>query len=331
MRYQGTTFISCLVPALLALATSATSWAGPVAPGCEVFAEWLNAPAESEYDLRLHAAQTVFDSYLAGKIEPAQLSGCLQDSIEREKFMTTLSRVVFLDSLQKLRRSGAYLEQSEARYMSHGGSVDGLPLFEAHIDRADSDADLKAGFNRGEKSLFARLDRIPGQEWFFIFSHELVHRMDPVLAGAITEFNAESLERVALLAKTSRNSKDLPRADRRLLRKVLMAGLNRGLLAEYRAWYYVFDGYEPGIRAGLWPRIQWVERILSRRNRGESLSHFVFRYLDPQFTDPDDGIYSLDLVRGELQAIRAELRSKKSGPSMGSLPNAIFMSYLNLR
>lgn len=96
-----------------------------------------------------------------------------------------------------------------------------------------------------------------------------------------------------------------------MLKTFVQSGLDRGLLAEYRAWLLCFSIYEEGKRTGLWGAIPWMESIITEKYPNESWESFTFRYLDRNFEDPDfTGIFSLKIMQEQYFQLRQELRTK---------------------
>lgn len=100
------------------------------------------------------------------------------------------------------------------------------------------------------------------------------------------------------------NSNELADLDR-----WLVAGLDRGLLAEVRAWTKTLELYSEGRAHDGWPTVQWVDKILRQQRGNEGLSSLAMRILDPNFLNPTTGIFSLALVRIRLEELRAKFRT----------------------
>lgn len=161
-------------------------------------------------------------------------------------------------------------------------------------------------------------EAVSPSEWFFILVHEISHKVDPILGSAVSFYsNPSRAQRVFAMAREHSDPADLSASDREFLQAYLIAGMDRGLLAEHRAWTASFAVYEAGLSAKLWKRIPWAEDILSRRQSGEELAAFIFRILDPHFTDPEPtGVFSYLLVQTELRALRQEFSSRKRVPPL---------------
>lgn len=94
--------------------------------------------------------------------------------------------------------------------------------------------------------------------------------------------------------------------------------MNRGFLAEYRAWTSTFALYIEAKATGANP-IEWAETVLGERLPRERLDRFVFRFLDAGFEDPREGVYAYPIVRQALAELRAELRNRGEPPSLDSI------------
>lgn len=119
-----------------------------------------------------------------------------------------------------------------------------------------------------------------------------------LMAGSILKVNTASFFKFPprtenALSDTYNDFLTLPFLEAQDFRNWLLAGLDRGLLAEYRAWTATFQIYLQGKEEGLWSSRPWLEIILNEWDRKESLEKFTFHYLDQNSMDPQDGFFPL--------------------------------------
>ena len=123
------------------------------------------------------------------------------------------------------------------------------------------------------------------------------------------------VERSKVVAKAA----DLTEAERGELNRWLLFGMDRGLLAEYRAWAATFKIYQEGLAIGLWTRRPWLDKILSQKRSEEKYSEFSFRFLDARSADPTELIFSNRLIADGLKTLRQTLRDAPAPPPLYAL------------
>jgi len=166
----------------------------------------------------------------------------------------------------------------------------------------------KAGFHRGNRSIYMDFERIPPNEWLMIFTHEMAHVLDENLKAASEIYADDKTVKVlADWAHKVTSSQDLPPEVREKLTRWIKAGLDRGLVAEYRAWHLTFVIYREGLNVQAWRPIAWLDEILAQQRDGESHEQFVYRYLHERFEDPthEDPLFQLPLIKSELFETRS--------------------------
>ena len=167
-------------------------------------------------------------------------------------------------------------------------------------------APVKGGFHRGSRSIYLNLTELTPAEWILIYLHESIHALDGDLKTATTIYNNEAY--VKSLGALLAGSGALSAADHAAMNRWVRSGLDRGLVAEYRAWVLTLALYTEGKRDGLWPSVGWVDEILAQRAHHETIGAFTLRYLNGRFSSPADGIFQHPL----LQACVAEQRAALS-------------------
>lgn len=165
------------------------------------------------------------------------------------------------------------------------------------------------GFHRGRRSIFIDFTQIPPNEWMLIFIHESAHSLDDTLKQAVSVYADTQNVLVPSFAPYLQYSDAafLPISVKKNLDTWLMAGLNRGLLAEARAWSVTLNLYREGVKANLWQPISWLEEMGSDQRAGESTYMAVLHKLSPAFPDPNKDIFSTPLIQSELKRIRQQL------------------------
>ncbi|MCM2322171.1 MAG: hypothetical protein NDJ90_02810 [Oligoflexia bacterium] len=267
-----------------------------------------------EFEARGRAGERIFAEYLRGALAPDTLKTCVARQEDREILQRSISRAFLEGSLSRLKTSRAPALQELVRLAEQEISARGFLSFKALSHDAEQPIELgprKAGFHRGRHSLFMDFEAIAPDEWLFIFVHELAHKFDARLQAATVAYGDPAVFEDVFRHVAKKGATPLSKKDRERLRAQLRAGLDRGLLAECRAWTLSFSLYETGIQEGLWARIDWVDALLQTRPASMSFERFTFEFLDPRFSDPEpSGFYGLPLVRLELASLREVLRQE---------------------
>ncbi|MCM2277100.1 MAG: hypothetical protein NDJ89_03405 [Oligoflexia bacterium] len=328
---RGAGAFLAVASATLAAWTASALAAPAAASSCKALQEWTEAREANlasaptikeraelqsrEFDARGQAGERIFAEYLRGTLAPDTLKTCVARQEDRELLQRSISNAFLSGSLRVLKstRSPALLELIGLAEQEI--STRGFHSFKALSHEAEQPIQLgprKAGFHRGRHSLFMDFEAIAPEEWLFIFVHELAHKFDPRLQSATVAYGDPAVFEDVFRHVAKKGAAPLSKVDQDRLRTHLRAGLDRGLLAEVRAWTLSFSLYEAGVHEGLWGRIDWVDALLQTRPVSMSFERFTFEFLDPRFGDPEPtGFYGLPVVRQELAALREELRSAR--------------------
>jgi hypothetical protein len=327
--------VSLFALGALGILASASAFAPAQAADCALLEPWytqghpISVPATNvervalshlEYELRVRAADSLDATYRAGALDRAALETCLAPLPDRQNFLETFYFSLFKNSLRRLEASPSpSLRAMMALFHAKYGA--GMPIFRVTGSFAEApDTPLDAGFHRATGSIYMDFARIHPDDWMVIFVHETLHALDDqIWAGMKLYSRAELPKRFVKLSSTYSRLADLTPNDQRDLRAWLVAGMDRGLLAEYRAWTATFAIYREGLAEELWSRREWLEQVLGDRADGETLARFAFRYLDARSLDPSDGIFSNPLIRSALETVRAELRAAAVPPPLFGL------------
>jgi hypothetical protein len=267
------------------------------------------------------SAEALFDKYLAGEIESTDLETCLEErklkgSAATAEFTRAIPAAFLERSAAALGKVRGQRTQEFARVLSDKISSGTLVLFRlaGHFAEAAAPTGEKAGFHRGEQSIFMNFSTIPANDWLLIFAHEYAHSLDRELSDAMPTFADPALHaKVAEMAARTNRPASLSVDERQTLDRWLIAGLNRGFLAEARAWALSFEIYEEGIRDGAWKPIDWMERVLKHRRANEPALRFALRYLSPRFQSPSERgtLLAQPLLTARLKTLRADILAGK--------------------
>ena len=296
--------------------------------------EWL----ESDTQLMFQAMQIVRDLYSSGNFTGSDhqtLRECLASLPDGRSIEQLLSRIIIDET---------YIDLHEASTGSNRDALNTLVprpyiMMERPIARLDQFASgpknaashLSAGTHRGRGSIQTDFTAIPSHELHFILFHETAHALDEELMRSIALFKDPiQLQRIqhllAALPPEDARPDRFPQSLSEVLTPWLLAGLNRGLWAEYRAWRATFALYRSGVQARMGrPPIAWFEEVLTAIQQAQetpegrelSWETHLYRYLDSHSKDPEDGIFAHPLVRQELTRLRTKARNSPHPPHPG--------------
>ena len=277
----------------------------------------------SDYQAAIYAeekalAERIFERYQAGQLSPEFFGSCLGEE-DSTDLSSILPKVFFDASVAHLEVSKSITIQRFVAAIKEKQSRQNFVLMRlvGHLPKDLAPSNLPGGFHRGQQSIFINFAKIPPNEWLLIFSHEILHSLDARLTQAVIDYGA--IADIVSITKEFSSTQNLTSEQETAIQKWINAGLDRGLLAEYRAWTLSFKIYQHGVKEKLWHPIVWVDRILQGQRADEPLAHYVLRFLDTRFTDPTDYPFSAAPVKDEFLKVRNNLRSQKSLPDLANL------------
>jgi hypothetical protein len=272
--------------------------------------------------LQISAAREIFHRYLKkqwNNQNSEKLAVCLTPD-QRRELDWAIQSVFWNGTLEILEKSGG--AKKEFVNQTRGS---GFQMFKmvGYFDEKSPDG-KKGGFDRGNKQLFLDFSQIPANEWFIIFIHEVSHSLDPYLIGAVEAFGNEKTHiDILKMAHRTDNPDDLSLKEKEEIFNWIRAGLDRGFLAEYRAWTVSFKLYLEG-KNTLWTSIDWMEDISKYKRSNERLETFILRFLDPRFTNPSDDLFALPLVKKSLILFRKSLLTGEAKAPLGGALQQIY-------
>jgi hypothetical protein len=281
LRYILSTLLVFVSPVGFASATvRAGSSTTLQAEGCQAFAPWLQVNQRlahpemlttfdvqklqrTSYKLKTELTLQIVHRFFSGQINMQQMARCIKGQPDFENFMSSLNGQIFDESITLLRQSRSPALNELMRLYEAKKQHGSILLFRmtGHTAVDVSPTGLKAGFHRGLKSIFMDIGLMTQNEWLFIFCHELIHALDHTLELATDQFNQPIL--VSKISRVARiyTINSLPDQKKIELDIWMNAGLNLGLLAEYRAWALCLKIYQEGLRTKLWQPIDWMEAM----------------------------------------------------------------------
>lgn len=282
--------------------------------------ERVNLYADSDH-IKQKAAHGLFKTYLEGRLQEKLVPICLNRLDEPNGFLTQVQSAFLKESLRILKAPRNARIQRLLGLLGSRASDDGNLIFRLAGDQfAPPPTELKAGFHRGSGSIFMDVTRIQASEWLVILAHELLHDVDMMIPAAVQKYSEVQIaQRLIERAKTAAAPSDLSDEERRTFKNWIQAGMDRGLLAEVRAWTITILIYQDGLSEGLWGRIGWLDDVMSTRRPDEPWERFALRFLSARSTQPYESVFAHELARNLLEEVKSELLSGTRRLEFGAL------------
>ena len=170
-----------------------------------------------------------------------------------------------------------------------------------------------AGYDRSNKGIFFDLLEIDPAAFNIYLIHEFAHAFDPKLAQAINTFNDSQLTAdIAAMVRSKKQLAELSADDRSKLDQYILAGLNRGILAELRAWITTSTLYLDLVNLGEQSPVGFMDQILgsNRSLTTQQLAQIWQEYLFKNFEKPNTNLFASPLLQEDLNVILNSLRAK---------------------
>ena len=217
-----------------------------------------------------------FALYTTGKLTSSDLA-CIDSSDRlKDQIQTNFSSLFLRFSAERLTQSKSTRVQSYAQsILEHLDSGLVFPMkLDLHL--ASDYTTRPAGFDRSTRGVFFNLFQIHAQDYSIYLIHEFAHALDPRLGAAIDRFNDESLtSQIAEWVKQKRVYTSLSTEEKRQVDAYVLAGLDRGLFAEWRAWLTTSELYLELLKNNEQQPIAFLDLILgSNRNLNSYLIYY---------------------------------------------------------
>ena len=161
-----------------------------------------------------------------------------------------------------------------------------------------------AGYDRSNHGIFFDLLEIDPAAFNIYLIHEFAHAFDPELSEAINTFNNSELTAViAAMVRSKKQWNELSAEDHQNLNRYIIAGLNRGVFAELRAWTTTSILYLELLKYGEQSPVSFLDPILGmNRTLTEADLHQIWKnYLFQNFEKPNAGLFASPLLQDALK------------------------------
>jgi len=215
-------------------------------------------------------SQSIYDNYRMGRDLPISAEYCLPSGYS-ERIQHQVAAVFFRESVREMSESKSQTARTIAKFLlkkEHAGAFIPFTLtghwknLDRSLERSTPDPlptdSTSAGFHRAQSAVFANIAMIPHSDWLLVFAHEMIHVIDDQIhANLSIVANPELARTVARIANSKTSIQELTQEERLTCEKFLVSALNRGYLAELRAWWLVRQIYQ---ELHLSP-ISWLEQL----------------------------------------------------------------------
>ncbi len=233
------------------------------------------------------------DYYLNDYPQVQNVGACLEQELSPVMDLKALfARSLMQKTLTKLSQSKSLLAQKIAT-ITNNSEVLMFQIFSKELPGTQRIAEV----DRSTGVISASPSKIPPNEWPLIFVHEILHRRDETLQSSIVTYNnSENITQMMALLKSNRKWEALMPNEQQLMLDQIERALNRGFLAEFRAWTLTLQVYQEWLEQKEIIAIPWVEEILLNKKENQPLADYIYNYLYPRFTKPiAEGVYASDI------------------------------------
>lgn len=250
--------------------------------------------------------KSFFKLYSKNKLTEADLA-CIQSSGRlKDQIENNFSSLFIIEAAQKMTASRSEAIRAFASKISKlttSGIVIPIKLH-LHLDR-NSTSERPAGFDRNTRGVFFNLFQINSSDYSVYLIHEFAHAFDPELNSAIDLFNDSALtETIASFVRAKASYESLSNEQKHQVDRYVLAGLNRGLLAELRAWVTTSELYLELLRHQEQKPVDFLDPILgsSRDLNRSQLTQIWWDYLLKNFTRPNEGLFASPLLQSAVES-----------------------------
>ncbi len=259
-------------------------------------------------------SQSIYENYRLGRGLPISAENCLPSGYS-DRIQHNIAAVFFHESIREMNESKSQTARSIAKLLlkkEQAGAFIPFTLtghwktLDRPLERSTSDQSpletSSAGFHRAQAAVFANIAMIPHSDWLLVFAHEMIHVIDEQIhANLSIVANPDLARTVAQIANSKASINELTQDERLTCERFLVSALNRGFLAELRAWWLVRQIYH---ELHL-PPIFWLEHLYAEGTPNKSTEARFVQALSERFPTSLTGLFGLPII----QALDANHRS----------------------
>ncbi len=298
-----------------------------------------------QYQLKLSTeknilANELFKSFIANAhIQPClDLIDSISDDEARGSLQDTISASFFQGSLDFFSASGAEPLKLLSKLVQEEKSKNNLIRLELFNKKTKQDNNIDSvllgAYDRRNNNIIMNLRNLDVNSWFITFIHEAIHSLDEKLKFSSKILSNPKLndDVITLIYLQSIGDPQvfLPE-DAEQIDLFLDAGLNCGLLAEYRAWLLTLMLYQEGLNKSLWERDIRLEFFLKTLDTSKPFPQQVLHGLNLRFFLPKDGVFSFEYPKKRTQMLINGYLNTQSPPPLPKTLNYLFDSFFNMQ
>ncbi len=169
-----------------------------------------------------------------------------------------------------------------------------------------------AEYHRMNRSIYYNVDRLPSNELTLIQIHEVLHKYDEeVLYKTSTDYsNITVIEYLHSLAQSNSSFESLTGPEKIIVKRYILNGLRRGLLAEFKVWAASYRIYNEMLAYNEIKKISWADNVLLGMERSQNYLDYIFSYYEPRFKRPEKKyLFRWDLYQEAYDVVIKEIYS----------------------
>ena len=236
----------------------------------------------------------------------------VKDSLDQSLLLDSFNREAVEQTLAFFQSSQDPVVKNFRMSIINRGQHDGFGF--SMTESSSALADLPAGYVRAQGHIIMNYAIMNRDDWLFLFIHEFSHYVDPELSSAVRtaiqtfqndpKFMVEILKKVRSVQRLS----DLSTDDQQKIDLYLKTALQRGWIAEVRAWANTLTVYNSLKSDKLIDSVAWADELISHKKDDQSWTEFFAEYLSNRFFYPvGDPVYQNTLLRARSDEIEKRI------------------------
>lgn len=283
-----------------------------------------NFKISAQLDLeRSKQAKQFFTYFIKNKTTEFMSDECL-NKINQTKSFTQLVQSSFLQSsLEYLENNSnsqlkKLLKLVKSKYSGFNGII--FNIIGKEFNTVQNPTPFKAGFHRGRGSFFMDISRTNPEEWFVILVHELAHVVDEKMFQGVVGFSNEGPpKKLVAYAQQTDDPMQIPVNDLNEIKDWMEFGMDRNVLAEFRAWAVTYVIYNQETKNNNWKKIDWIEQDLKQKKPDQGYLDYSFQLTTGNVYQESFGVFEWPLAQNILQQLFSEIISGKRTLNSGNL------------
>lgn len=230
---------------------------------------------------------------------------------EQDQFFRVFNPVLYNKTLEALRTiDSPTLKPIVKKYLEN---KDKVPFRLIDFEDSDELQAKRGGFHKKTGIFVMNPSKVQRLDWLFVFIHELFHAEDERLRHSAYEYlSAQNAKKMAILLGELK-LRDPRQGEWQEIKDHVYLGLERGFLAEYRAWLLTYRVYIEGGFNYPGMGVSWMNDLLDFNQNARPLHVFIFDFLKSKTKTPtsdDNWLFKHKWYEKAYEEVMDELSKK---------------------